>query len=550
MTSSTTRIIEPRAQTAPTSTRGHGRKRLPDDVLAEQVRRLAVSAAVGAGLWAYGLLMDTVIKPLAVGANVPQLNVMIEIAAIATSGLMFVYVRYAPHSLRVKTDTGLVYLIVNAVGVALLNASTKVPTPAALHLSWNTVGILVGSMILPATPRKMLAASMVAASMDPLGMWIAHLRGMAVPSVIDTFVLFMPNYACAVVAVLPSHVLHRLGRRLNQVREMGSYHLVELLGRGGMGEVWRGTHRLLKRSAAIKLIRPELLGAVGKGDAQIMLRRFEREAQATSALSSPHTIRVFDFGVTSDGTFYYVMELLTGRDMETLVREFGPVPAPRAVFLLRQVCHSLADAHARGLIHRDVTPANIYVCRMGLDYDFVKVLDFGLVKFDDRLRSAARRRQRSMRNTLMTAGETTGTPGFMAPEVITDEGRVDQRADVYAFGCVAYYLLTGSPVFEADTPMKMFVHHVQTAPVRPSERTEMPIPRDLDDLILACLEKDPLRRPENAQELLRMLARCGSARTWDNDAARGWWEKHLPDLTRPIPEDDATTPLTAGFQAA
>ena len=309
---------------------------------------------------------------------------------------------------------------------------------------------------------------------------------------------------------------------------MGSYHLVELLGRGGMGEVWRGEHRLLKRGAAIKLVRPELLGAGTDAEARSMLLRFEREAQATAALSSPHTIRVFDFGVTAERTFYYVMELLSGRDLDSLVREFGPVPADRTLFLLRQICHSLADAHARGLVHRDITPANIYACRMGLEYDFVKVLDFGLVKFND---------QTSIERTLMTgAHTTTGTPAFMAPEIILN-GEVDQRADVYALGCVAYYLLTGQLVFDADTPMKMFVQHLQTTPVPPSQRTEMPIPRELDEIVLACLEKDPSRRPQNADELLRMLRRCRSAETWDNDAARVWWEKHLLDLTGPLTMD-------------
>ena len=259
----------------------------------------------------------------------------------------------------------------------------------------------------------MLVASLVAASMDPLArLGRAPARPADVPSVVNTFVLFMPNYACAVVAMLPSHVLQRLGRRLREAQELGSYHLVELLGRGGMGEVWRGAAiGCWRASAAIKLVRPEAARRRAATPRRAsMLRRFEREAQATAALSSPHTIRVFDFGVTDDGTFYYVMELLAGRDLESLVREFGPLPADRALFLLRQVCHSLADAHARGLVHRDIKPANIYVCRMGLDYDFVKVLDFGLVKFND---------QRSIEQTLMTgAHTTTGTPAFMAPEII------------------------------------------------------------------------------------------------------------------------------------
>jgi serine/threonine-protein kinase len=391
------------------------------------------------------------------------------------------------------------------------------------HVSWNTIVILVGSMILPTTPRKMLLTSLAAASMDPLGVWLAHLRGLPVPSLVNTLVLFMPNYACAVVAILPSHVLHRIGRRLRQAQDMGSYHLVELLGRGGMGEVWRAEHRLLARSAAIKLVRPELLGASTEAEARMMLRRFEREAQATAALSSPHTIRVFDFGVTADRTFYYVMELLDGRDLESLVREFGPVPAERMLFLLTQICHSLADAHARGLVHRDITPANVYTCRMGLEYDFVKVLDFGLVKVSDRS---------ALQTTLMTgAHTTTGTPAFMAPEIILNEGEVDQRADVYAVGCVAYYLLTGQLVFDADTPMKMFLAHMQTAPIPPSQRSELRIPREVDDLVLACLEKNPATRPQSALELLRMVRQCRSSEGWDHDTAQGWWQTHLPELT-------------------
>jgi serine/threonine-protein kinase len=275
-----------------------------------------------------------------------------------------------------------------------------------------------------------------------------------------------------------------------------------------------------------------VLGAATESDARLILRRFEREAKATAALSSPHTIQVFDFGITNEGTFYYVMELLSGRDLETLVRDFGPLPADRVFFLLRQVCHSLADAHARGLIHRDIKPANIYVCRMGLEYDFVKVLDFGLVKFGNRA---------TMKQTLMTVDQrTTGTPAYMAPEIILGEAEVDRRADVYALGCVAYYLLTGELVFEADTPMKMLMQHVQAVPVPPSQRTELPIPKELDDLVLACLEKDPNRRPQNAEELLQLSRKFRSCSDWNHEAAQAWWEKHLPDLTGPMTLSDQT----------
>jgi eukaryotic-like serine/threonine-protein kinase len=291
-------------------------------------------------------------------------------------------------------------------------------------------------------------------------------------------------------------------------------------------------------SAAIKLIRPELMGALTQDDAEVMIRRFQREAQATAALNSPHTIRLFDFGVTEDRTFYYVMELLSGLDLRSLVRASGPLPAERVLFLLRQVCHSLAEAHAQGLVHRDITPTNIYVCRMGLDFDFVKVLDFGLVSFSDR---------RAAGHSLMTAAHaTTGTPAFMAPEVIL-EGAVDARADIYALGCVAYYLLTGELVFEADTPMKMFVQHLQGVPVPPSQRGELPIPAEFDALVLACLEKDPARRPQTIDEFQRRLERVSLDSTWDNGVARTWWEQHLVDLATPVSHDrtDLTTTRVA-----
>jgi serine/threonine-protein kinase len=378
-------------------------------------------------------------------------------------------------------------------------------------------------MIAPGNPRRMLGASLIAASLDPLAHLIVWALGGTAPAPVRLFILSWPSYACALVVVVPAKVLHRISRRLKEAQELGSYHLVEPLGHGGMGEVWRAEHRLLARDAAIKLVRPEVLGARNEQEVQHTLRRFEREAQATAALSSPHTIQVFDFGVTQEGTFYYVMELLVGRDLESLVREFGPLSAERTVYLLRQICHSLADAHARGLVHRDVKPANIYVCRMGLDYDFAKVLDFGLVKIRDRSRAGD-----SL--TTIDAG-TSGTPAYMAPESILGESDVDRRADVYALGCVAYFALTGSLVFEADSSMKMLMHHLHTKPTRPSERAELPIPSELDDLVLACLEKDPSLRPQDAGELLDLVYACHCDGGWGQEQARRWWRAHLPHLT-------------------
>jgi serine/threonine-protein kinase len=502
--------------------------RLPEDLVSEHVRRLGVLALVGAGLWCFGLVIDTLLVPVSMRpAALSWRAASVESLAIVVSLLMFYYVRYVDHAPRAKINVGLGYMIFSAAGVGFLNTFVNSPSIASINqISWNTLVILVSSMILPTTPRRMLLASIAAASMDPLFLGLAYLNGIQVPTAWHAFILYLPNYACAVVAMLPSSVLYRLGRRLREAQELGSYRLVELLGHGGMGEVWRAEHRLLARNVAIKLVRPEVLGAANAADARLMLQRFEREARATAALSSPHTIDLFDYGMTDEGTFYYVMELLSGRDLETLVRDFGPVPADRAVFLLRQVCHSLADAHARNLVHRDIKPANVYVCRKGLEYDFVKVLDFGLVKFRD---------PNALRLTLQTgAHTTTGTPAYMAPEIILGETDVDRRADVYAVGCVAYYLLTGQLVFDADTSMKMLLQHVQARPVAPSKRTELRIPKQLDELVLACLEKDPNNRPQDAAELFRLACGCPTGEGWDQVQAKTWWETHLPELTGPL----------------
>jgi serine/threonine protein kinase len=534
-------LIVPREPT-PTSgrspTTGFTRT-LPSDLVTDQLGRLALFSLIAIVLWTVALLLDQLVMMTAPDAfqTVGGKARVIEVVGLIVSSVMFVYVRYAKHTPETKTDVSLVYLLLNALAIAALN-TWVVPPPLQgrmVGVSWIPILLLLYSMVAAVSPGKMMAAAVVAASFDPLGVWLAHLRGVPVPSLFGTLVIFWPNYACAALSTIPSRFLRHVGRKLTKARELGSYELVRLLGHGGMGEVWEAKHRLLARRAAVKLIRPEVIGASSEAEEKLMIRRFEREAQATAALSSPHTIQLFDFGSTNHGVFYYVMELLMGRDLESLVREFGPVPASRAGYLLRQVCRSLADAHARGMVHRDIKPANIYVCRMGLEYDFVKVLDFGLVKLS--AQASAERIQ-----TLMTSEQrTTGTPAYMAPEIILGETNVDRRADVYALGCVAYYLLTGQLVFEGDTPMKVLLQHVQEEPVPPSQRTELPIPKEIDDLVLACLRKDPNQRPQNAEVLLEMTCGCKTSDSWTSDLAKSWWEKHLPEFTGALTLGDLTS---------
>jgi serine/threonine-protein kinase len=244
-----------------------------------------------------------------------------------------------------------------------------------------------------------------------------------------------------------------------------------------------------------------------------MAQRFEREAQATALLRSPHTVEVYDFGTAADGSFYYVMELLDGFDLDQMVTRFGPLPPGRVVYLLRQVCASLAEAHDIGLIHRDIKPANLYVCRYGREVDFMKVLDFGLVM-----------------NTGTAgpyAGEQVplagGTPAFMSPEQVLGDERVDARSDIYAIGCVAYWLLSGTQVFSGETPMQTMMMQVSVKPEPPSARSGHTFPVELEELVLQCLEKEPGARPQSVDELSARLATIPLGPVWGADDASEWW---------------------------
>jgi len=299
---------------------------------------------------------------------------------------------------------------------------------------------------------------------------------------------------------------------------VGSYSLIERLGSGGMGDVWLARHQMLARPAAVKIVRETALG--GGEDGHVRRQRFAREAQATSELQSPHTVQLYDFGVTEAGGFYYVMERLRGMDLKRMVERHGPLSPERAVFLLKQACLSLSEAHALGLVHRDIKPANLFACRLGSEYDFVKVVDFGVVSRHAREASAAQ---------ITTAGMIVGTPAFLAPELMSNQ-TFDGRADIYALGCVAFWLLTGRPPFEADDAMGMLMHHAQTPAPAPSMMSEEPIPPQVDALVLECLEKDPLARPATAEVLWDRLDRVPLAAEWNQRRARTWWEMHEPEL--------------------
>ena len=305
----------------------------------------------------------------------------------------------------------------------------------------------------------------------------------------------------------------------NQVR-VGSYTLIERVGAGGMGEVWLARHQLLARPAAVKIVHEAALGIAENPSAA--RQRFAREAHVTAELQSPHTVSLYDFGITDAGSFYYVMEHLRGIDLQRMVERYGPLPAERVVFLLKQACLSLSEAHALGLVHRDIKPGNLFVCRLGQQFDFLKVLDFGVVS----------RRGRGAAAPITEAGLLLGTPAYLAPELV-GQGQFDGRVDIYSLGCVAFWLLTGRPPFEGADAMAVLMQHSSAMPSPPSEVSERPIPKDLDALVVECLSKDPRDRPADAERLASRLDGLSVAGWWTQQKARAWWAIHEPELLEP-----------------
>jgi hypothetical protein len=419
---------------------------------------------------------------------------------------------------------GLVYQVVICLQIGItmpwqfyLNEGNILP------LTWTPTVIVLFPLIMPGPPRRMLAAAIAAGATGPLGLLLIDLGGKAAVDADDYLRSVIAATIAVIFAYLGAKVVYRLGREVSAARELGSYRLQERLGVGGMGEVWRARHRMLARPAAIKLIRRSTQeNGVVPAD---LVRRFEREAQVIAQLRSPHTVDLYDFGIADNGAFYYVMELLDGLDADSLIRRFGPVPPERAVYLLAQACHSLSEAQSYGLVHRDIKPANIFLCRYGEDCDFVKVLDFGLVKaFGETAGDGPRRPEPALTRENLVQG----TPAFIAPEQALGEPDLDARVDIYAIGCVAYWLLTGQFVFTADTTMGYLMHHIHTPARPPSEMVSTAIPPELDDVILTCLAKDPAQRPQTAAELSRRLVTVAGSERWNVATARAWWDAHLP----------------------
>jgi serine/threonine-protein kinase len=445
------------------------------------------------------------------------------LAILLAASLSLVVVTQAKLSAHRLLAIGATYQIAGAFIIAWFEQGPEIGRGTAGTAMW-----IMTYALLPTRPLRSTLVAYGSALTGPLALALHVALGhRAWPTDWGFALDFGMSLVTATFAVITIRVIYGLGREIADARKIGSYTLVEKLGYGGMGEVWRAKHSALVRPAAIKLMRPLALAGTSPVDLGQLTRRFHQEAQATSMLKSPHTVAIYDFGETHDGALYYAMELLDGLDLETLVQRFGPQPAERVVHLLRHAAASLAEAHANGLVHRDIKPANLFASVMGLELDFLKVLDFGLV------------RRTSVDPGLTSENGVWGTPAYLAPESAA-YGRYDARSDIYALGAVAYWLLTGATVFEAPTGNAMIAAQIRDTPVRPSLRTELAIPPELEAVIMACLAKDPVARPQSAEQLSRMLAAVPLPE-WTQRRAEAWWRAHRPEaLARPACGVEAT----------
>jgi len=427
----------------------------------------------------------------------------IRLGVASLLGAMMVVVRRRP--LRTTTEAlgliaAMMVVLNGAIGVVATycgglesihaaGALIVMTVPSFLELPWRRGAMLGGAGLAGFVGSSAIAHAALGTLPDPT----KDYRGVVVFAC-SVFLLI----AMGTMATIGGHLSYRLRQQVYESRSIGQYRLKKLLGKGGMGEVWAAYHQGLRRDVALKILREANPRAA---------TRFEREVQALAELEHPNTVRVFDYGVTDDGLLYYAMELLTGVDLTKLVRSVGPLPPARAVYLVLSAARALAEAHDKGMVHRDIKPENLFVASLGGELDFVKVLDFGIVRLKD-----------DGGEGLTQEGHLAGTPAFMAPEV----GRgveAGPQSDVYALGAVLYFLLTRRPPFEAKSPAAMLSAH-QTEPVMPpSLRMGTTLPNDIEALVLRCLSKLPEDRPTNAGELAGLLASSSLGGAWDPQSA-------------------------------
>ncbi len=437
------------------------------------------------------------------------LHLIESAGTVLSTAVLASIVHLVPYNLPVPTEIGLVMVVILA--------------------------LVIRAAIVPSTSGRTLIVGLLATLALSVALWR---RGSGVDPEADPFAYYLWTVSAAwgvvftIATVIVSRVIYGLQQRVREAMQLGNYTLEEKLGEGGMGVVYRARHAMLRRGTAVKLLPPEKAG-------EQAVARFEREVQLTARLTHPNTVTVFDYGRTPDGVFYYAMEFLEGASLEEVVALDGAQIPGRVIHVLEQVAGALSEAHGVGLIHRDVKPANIFLCQQGGQPDVPKVLDFGLVKEVSGAGEVG----------LTRADAITGTPLYMSPESIRAPDDVDGRSDLYALGAVGYYLLTGRHVFEGRTTVEVCGHHLHSVPDPPSQHLGAPAPGDLEAILLDCLAKEPARRPESAAVLRQRLRACQAFGEWDEESARRWWRETSAALRERRARPEATAegrPSAAG----
>jgi eukaryotic-like serine/threonine-protein kinase len=497
--------------------------------LQDRVGRFARTICVISGV----MLVVSVVSSAFAGPGAAPISQPSRILHVAATLLAFAVWRLArgralgPTTIRVF-DAALTITLCTLWALLGIGISPSEPVEFSIILA-TTYTLVARSVLVPSTFARTLAIGAVSV-LPTIAFFVQRKMSFvsnAPAEQVRTFLTFSTLW-CVVavfVAALQSRLLYGLRRQIREFGKLGQYTLEEKIGEGGMGAVYRATHAMLRRPAAIKLLLPE---RAGEKD----LERFEREVQQTSRLLHPNTVSIFDYGRSAEGTFYYVMEFLDGFDLEWLVEADGPLEPARVIRIMSQTSGALVEAHGLGLIHRDIKPANIILTERTDEPDVVKVVDFGLVKT---LKGAG---------TDLTVTHTegiTGTPLYLAPEAITAPEDLDARADLYALGAAGYYLVTGCHVFEAKGFVEMCSKHLVEEPIPPSERLGRPVAAELEKLILACLAKSRDDRPASAAALKEALVACARAAPYDARAGARWWKERAPALRarREPPEPDA-----------
>jgi hypothetical protein len=395
-------------------------------------------------------------------------------------------------------------------------------------LIYSCFSVLTRALIVPSTGRRTAIVTAIATIPMAIGAIILPFiaewpAGKDVPRWGFIVGFLQIEVVGILLAAAGSEIIYGLRRQVTAALQLGQYTTVRKIGEGGMGVVYLAHHDMLRRPTAVKLLHPDRVGHDN-------MQRFEREVQHMSQLTHPNSVAVFDYGRSFDGVFYYAMEYLDGIDLQKLVSRYGKQPAERVRLIMIQVCGALQEAHDRGLVHRDIKPANIILCERGAMPDVAKVVDFGLAK----------------EVTTDTGASTqiiVGTPGYLAPELVTDPNAIGPAVDLYALGCVAYFLLTGKKVFEAKTDVELCIQHVTKAPVPLTEVANTHVPRQLEEIVMQCLAKQPAGRPTSATDLADKLRAIGPHEDWDDARATAWWQAFRPS-DAPDPTAMQTTTIT------